>query len=269
MSATFDLETAVLEILYQKCLERPLWVTESEVFWSIPNTSITEREVREMLEQLVYHRRILKQVGKYQISKTEFLSIKERLEGLNERREEEQVTVRDLMQKSETETQKVTRRNWHLRKIIVALFLLSVGLLLGLSLHSLIYSSHPKATLPNIPTHRIQIEQTLPTLSAKSSIDLSWSLRSLSLYLKNEQEASKGRHKRVDCLQNYITELQDYLMAQEYRDEMVKEQHALVTIISAVVCLCLLFMIAGMNFSKKNLLMFGELKNKFLHLLMI
>ncbi len=99
MSATFDLETAVLDILYQKCLERPLWVTESEVFWSIPNTSITEREVREMLEQLVYHRRILKQVGKYQISKTEFLSIKERLEGVNERREEEQVTVMETLGK--------------------------------------------------------------------------------------------------------------------------------------------------------------------------
>lgn len=250
MSATFDLETAVLEILYQKCLERPLWVTESEVFWSISNTSITEREVREVLEQLVYHRRILKQVGKYQISKTEFLSIKERIEGANERREEEQVTVKELMQKAETEAQKTTRRNWRPRKIIVALFLLSVGLLLGLSLHSFIHSSHPKATLPNIPTHRIQIEQTLPALSAKSSIDLSRSLRNLSLYLKNDQEVSKGMHKRVDSLQRYITELQEYLMVQEHRDETVKEQHALVTIISAVVCLCLLFMIAGMNFSK-------------------
>jgi len=73
MAHSLELEQAVLEVLYKKCLDRPLWVSESEVFWSISDVRVTEREVREVLEQLVYHRRIVKQVGKYQISKAEFL----------------------------------------------------------------------------------------------------------------------------------------------------------------------------------------------------
>lgn len=90
MAHSLELEQAVLEVLYKKCLDRPLWVSESEVFWNISDVRVTEREVREVLEQLVYHRRIVKQVGKYQISKAEFLAIKEQMEGLGELQGDEQ-----------------------------------------------------------------------------------------------------------------------------------------------------------------------------------
>lgn len=75
-----ELEERVLEILYQKSISSPLWVTESEIYWSIPDMNVTERDVREALDRLVYQRRVMKKVGKYQIEKVEFLAIKERLD---------------------------------------------------------------------------------------------------------------------------------------------------------------------------------------------
>ena len=65
-----ELEERVLEILYQKSISSPLWVTESEIYWSIPDMNVTEREVREALDRLVYQRRVMKKVGKYQIEKS-------------------------------------------------------------------------------------------------------------------------------------------------------------------------------------------------------
>ena len=50
MAHSLELEQAVLEVLYKKCLDRPLWVSESEVFWNISDVRVTEREVREVLE---------------------------------------------------------------------------------------------------------------------------------------------------------------------------------------------------------------------------
>ena len=70
----------MLEILYQKSISSPLWITESEIYWSIPDMNVTERDVREALDRLVYQRRVMKKVGKYQIEKVEFLAIKERLD---------------------------------------------------------------------------------------------------------------------------------------------------------------------------------------------
>ena len=75
-----ELEERVLEILYQKSISSPLWITESEIYWSIPDMNVTERDVREALDRLVYQRRVMKKVGKYQIEKVEFLAIKERLD---------------------------------------------------------------------------------------------------------------------------------------------------------------------------------------------
>lgn len=42
-----ELEERVLEILYQKSISSPLWITESEIYWSIPDMNVTERDVRE------------------------------------------------------------------------------------------------------------------------------------------------------------------------------------------------------------------------------
>lgn len=67
------LHEIVLEILYEKNKEKPLWVTVDEVFWTITIPSVSERQVREVLDWLVHHKKAVKQFGKYQIDKYEFI----------------------------------------------------------------------------------------------------------------------------------------------------------------------------------------------------
>lgn len=80
------LEEAVLDVLYAKSIDRPLWVNASEVYWSLPFADVSEREVTAMLTELVEEQRVKLYLGKYQLSKEEQVRLKEQAQ---EREQEE------------------------------------------------------------------------------------------------------------------------------------------------------------------------------------
>lgn len=73
-----QLQAEILEILYQKCLQKPIWVSCTEVFWSISNLKVSERSVKEVLDWLVKNDLVIYQADKYQIAKREFLDMSRR-----------------------------------------------------------------------------------------------------------------------------------------------------------------------------------------------
>lgn len=105
------LEDAILAILYEKSVERPLWINASEVYWSLPFAEVSEREVTAMLTELVEERRVKLYLGKYQLSKEEQVRLKERkLEELAEqtisaRNEQEQSTEKEAERSQSKEKQ--------------------------------------------------------------------------------------------------------------------------------------------------------------------
>lgn len=79
MEPTRDqLQAEILEILYQKSLQKPIWVSCTEVFWSIKNLKVSDRSVKEILDWLVKNDLVLHQADKYQIAKHEFMDISKR-----------------------------------------------------------------------------------------------------------------------------------------------------------------------------------------------
>ena len=93
MEPTRDqLQAEVLEILYQKSLNRPTWVSCPEVYWNIKNTKVSERSVKEVLDWLVKNDLVLHQADKYQIDKREFLDMSR----LKENMEVETSKIQDI-----------------------------------------------------------------------------------------------------------------------------------------------------------------------------
>lgn len=86
-----QLQEEVLDILYNKSLVKPVWVTCSEVYWNTKNIKVTERSVREALDWLVKNEVVLYQGDKYQISKREFLEISKRKEMEKKEVEEQEI----------------------------------------------------------------------------------------------------------------------------------------------------------------------------------
>lgn len=70
-----QLQEEILEILYQKSINRPTWITCSEIYWNIKNLKVSERSVKEILDWLVKNDLVLHQADKYQIDKREFLDM--------------------------------------------------------------------------------------------------------------------------------------------------------------------------------------------------
>ena len=70
-----QLQAEILEILYQKCLQKPIWVSCAEIFWSISNLKVSERSVKDVLDWLVKNDLVIYQADKYQIAKREFMDI--------------------------------------------------------------------------------------------------------------------------------------------------------------------------------------------------
>lgn len=256
MAYSIELEQAVLEVLYQKCLDRPLWVSESEVFWNISDVRVTEREVREVLEQLVYHRRIVKQVGKYQISKAEFLSIKEQMEGSGELHSDEQLSTECNQPYAEGLAGKKTYRTSMLKVSVLAILLLLLGCILGLFLAEpdprdpLVQTTHQEMVLSPVtpPKH------TLPNLSAKDEVELKRSLKGLSAYLQSQQEAYTTMAKHIDSLQREMVELKSNAKEQEqaYEQKIEKLQYLWLATLAIVLCLGMLAIIESLKFHAKK-----------------
>ena len=126
------LEEAVLAVLYAKSLEHPLWINASEVYWSLPFAEVSEREVTDMLTELVEEQRVKLYLGKYQLSKEEQIRLKEREPEAQKVRILDQGIKYDDVEKSHQEKldTKFSVRSYHILQAL-AVFLLG-GVLGGL-----------------------------------------------------------------------------------------------------------------------------------------
>ena len=123
------LEEAVLAVLYAKSLEHPLWINASEVYWSLPFAEVSEREVTDMLTELVEEQRVKLYLGKYQLSKEEQIRLKEREPEAQKVRILDQGIKYDDVEKSHQEKldTKFSVRSYHILQAL-AVFLLGVVL---------------------------------------------------------------------------------------------------------------------------------------------
>ena len=124
------LEEAVLAVLYAKSLEHPLWINASEVYWSLPFAEVSEREVTDMLTELVEEQRVKLYLGKYQLSKEEQIRLKEREPEAQKVRILDQGIKYDDVEKSHQEKldTKFSVRSYH---ILQALTVFLLGGVLG------------------------------------------------------------------------------------------------------------------------------------------
>lgn len=80
MSTTYTdlpLHEVILQIMFLENKEKAAEIKPSEVLWKIDNPEITERQVREVLDWLVHHKRVELYLGKYCLNRIEFLKQKE------------------------------------------------------------------------------------------------------------------------------------------------------------------------------------------------
>lgn len=104
MEPTRDqLQDEILEILYQKSLQKPIWISCTEIFWSIDNLKVSERSVKEILDWLVKNDLVIHQADKYQIAKREFIDISRRK--ALEKEETETGNDADVREKGSNKTQ--------------------------------------------------------------------------------------------------------------------------------------------------------------------
>lgn len=75
-----QLQIEIMEILYQKSLLKPVWISCAEIYWNITNLKVTERCVKDVLDWLVKNELVLYQADKYQIDKREFLDMTKKKE---------------------------------------------------------------------------------------------------------------------------------------------------------------------------------------------
>lgn len=263
MNHSFDLETAILDILYQKSVERPLWVSESEVYWSIPDMNVTERDVREGLEQLVYHRRVLKQVGKYQITKTEFLSIKERIENRKEQQRSEQEAIANSLDNDAKSSGKPMYSEQELGNSPITsltmlwriiLCILIGGLIVGFGLF---WNDEPPtgSSSGEFDNSATSIITKTPTATQKSPALIGTNDINNDFYIfSNYLEQSHKGTIQTDSLQNAIIRNQGYILRQNIQlQEQVKWlKYGLVASFTIILCLCILQMRRGVIFFLGN-----------------
>lgn len=71
------LHEVVLKIMFNENIEKAAQMTPKDVLWRIDNPEISERQVREVLDWLVLHKKAELYLGKYSIDRIEFLEQKE------------------------------------------------------------------------------------------------------------------------------------------------------------------------------------------------
>ncbi len=71
------LHEVVLKVMFLENTERAAEMTSQDILWKIENPEISERQVREVLEWLVHHKKVSYYAGKYNLDRYEFLEIKQ------------------------------------------------------------------------------------------------------------------------------------------------------------------------------------------------
>lgn len=135
MSTANNIEQSILDILYKKALERPLWITVSEIYWILPYTT-SEEQIRGVLSKLVSQGRVHKQADKYQISPKEFIVMQERPAEQDKHQEEIQMPTAGCQPAEILEG--ASKKASSSKMLYVALLAFVLGILLGFLLQSAI-----------------------------------------------------------------------------------------------------------------------------------
>lgn len=240
------LQEEILEILYQKCSQKPVWVTCSEIFWNIQNIKVTERSVRDVLEWLVKNDLVIYQADKYQISKREFIDMSKRKAQQekemrsNENAEEKPVAYAGVSMSDEYKN--MNNKNMHKSNIFFIAIALVAFLLSGALIGILFFNHyvHEKATASQIVEMQDSIHlQTLQMRNMgylKDEFVINRNFKNISTSLGEQQAINKEIQNLFHMQQEQINNLIAYNKKQTYIIEQnQKEMYIYLWIIGVAV----------------------------------
>lgn len=249
-----ELEERVLDILYQKSMSSPLWVTDSEIYWSIPDINVTERDVREALERLVYQRRVMKKVGKYQIEKVEFLAIKERLDSLSPVLSES-VGQNNNMEREGGKTPCSSVRKWNgqgLVNLLVCLSCVIFGFLLCLLLMN--HKQEQPFSFPELqlPQNQLQVSDRSVFLSSKKE-NQNKNLRKIETEFTEQQKINRLLNLQADSMKMSVERLRTYVSETNNKhNARLQEERDLILTVSLLLAGLLIILVIALLVRKKE-----------------
>lgn len=229
-----QLQEEIMEILYQKSLQKPLWVTCSEVYWNIKNIKVSERSVREALDWLVKNDVVICQAEKYQISKREFIEMSERKKTETDHpvsRQPETKYANTSQQAEHAPSLRTSHSRNNLFFVIIALiaFLLS-GILIGI----LLFNHYAKdENIHSVPQLQITQEADSITLSSlhvrgmgyiQEEYTLNQNFKNLSRSLNEQQGINQEILAQLRVQQEQINSLMKYNEQQACAIEQYQRQ---------------------------------------------
>lgn len=252
-----ELEQNVLDILFQKSISSPIWVTESEVYWSIQDMNVTERDVREALERLVYLRRIMKKVGKYQIEKIEFLAIKQRLETSISSGGAESVGQNNNMEKDDEKTPYpyLSDRTWNrqgLTNLLVCLSCVIFGFLLCLLF--LNHKPEQSFSVPELqlPRNQLQASSRSVFLSSKRE-NQKKNLRRIETEFTEQQKVNCLLNMQADSVKMSVERLRGYVSeVNNKQNARLQEERDLILTVSLLLAGLLVILVIVLLAKKKE-----------------
>ena len=252
-----ELEERVLEILYQKSISSPLWITESEIYWSIPDMNVTERDVREALDRLVYQRRVMKKVGKYQIEKVEFLAIKERLDSPVSLGLSESVGQNNNVEKESggKNCSRPSVREWNgqgLVSLLVCLSCIIFGFLLCLLLMN--HKQNQPFSFPELqlPQNQLQVSDRSVFLSSKKE-NQTKNLRKIETEFTEQQKVNRLLNLQADSVRMSVERLRAYVSeTNNKQNARLQEERDLILTVSLLLVGLLVILVIALLVRKKE-----------------
>lgn len=241
------LHEVVLDILYYEDTEKPVFMLPEDILWKIKDSDVRERHVNEVLEWLVYNKKAVKQFGKYQIDRYEFIERANNDKGKSSRSKKGTDTVKRISVEKAPDSWFVNFRE-SFSKITFYLLLLSyVGFIsvVAYKFYKEIYTPQKPITT-DVVKEEIQ-ELKLNNLYFNSSRKVKDSARfsgiKRSFYTQNK--INKEVKKRIgllnsqdESIQKHIFEIQEKMTI---KDQKQNQMIAFLLVTNIVLFLLLLF----------------------------
>lgn len=233
MEPTRDqLQAEILEILYNKSLQKPIWVSSSEVYWNITNLKVSERSVKEVLDWLVKNDLVLHQADKYQIDKREFLDMTKRKKVEEDMISEmptptaEAITNPHIRSSADTSiigvheraTAQASQSSYSLSFIVILLSFVLSGIVLGLLVFNSFSESQDKVLDDGADSFAVMVDSvdvhplSVPSVSyIRDSYALNKNFKNINGSFVEQQkingtlsEAIKNDRRSMDAIRNVI-----------------------------------------------------------------
>ena len=227
-----QLQEEILEILYQKSINRPTWITCSEIYWNIKNLKVSERSVKEILDWLVKNDLVLHQADKYQIDKREFLDMAKRKTIENQMTDDashawgEEAVVYNSMVSDSNPIREISNR--HLSPShsvpfigILLSFVLS-GIVLGLLVFNIVSDSQDKEinnkleSLAKMTDSIPETTLTVPSIPyARDYHTINRNIKNLNGAIIEQQSINKTLEAAINGERVYAESIRDVIVSQQ------------------------------------------------------